>query len=203
MYIFPDLTTAPATLILNMINTLYGASWPRLMLSTDLVLGDPQAYGALGANTVIPYGTSSPTVFGIGPATLRYRRIDVSELYTGLPPTSAAYGSTLDGITLGMNPTYNLDTLPGIRNTELSDATAVNTSDLLSLINSTYGTNLATSDIVDHPIAYTATGANAFLECAPSSLIYCGKVTIKLVPPMSHSFTTTTLDGLTAPYPAV
>jgi hypothetical protein len=89
-YPFPDLTLPWQTILMNLLNEVNAASLPQPLTTDVCVFGDPQPFGGTGANTVIPFGTSAPQIFGTGTVMVYYSRIDVSQVVAAAQPATEA-----------------------------------------------------------------------------------------------------------------
>lgn len=168
-----DLTADPKQILLDQINLQNAHHLPRTLLLADAVFADPEAYGGIenGYNTVIPFGTIHPEVFGQGTVALKYTRIDVS---TTIAPQRAPLAE---------------------------DSTAVNVSDLLDDLNTEYAIYLQASDIIDRPIDTTGPLVTATINVKPTSMMYTGNLILTLgdQADMGKSLTGTSLPGLIRP----
>lgn len=106
-YPYPDLTLPWQTILMNLINEINVATLPQPLTTDVCVFGDPQSFGGSGANTVIPFGTNAPQIFGTGTRMFYYTRIDVSKVVAaGQPATSA---TTMGAALAAINSEYALN----------------------------------------------------------------------------------------------
>lgn len=106
-YPYPDLTLPWQTILMNQINEVNAATLPQPLTTDVCVFGDPQPFGGDGANTVIPFGTSAPQIFGAGTQMIYYTRIDVSKVVAAGQPATVA--TMMSGALASINSEYALN----------------------------------------------------------------------------------------------
>lgn len=106
-YPYPDLTLPWQTILMNLINEVNAATLPEPLTTDVCVFGDPQPFGGAGANTVIPFGTSAPQIFGVGTRMIYYTRIDVAAVVAAAQPATVA--TTMSGALAAINAEYALN----------------------------------------------------------------------------------------------
>jgi hypothetical protein len=106
-YPYPDLTLPWETILMNQINEVNAATLPQPLTTDVCVFGDPQPFGGAGANTVIPFGTSAPQIFGTGTRMIYYTRIDVSQVVVAAQPATSE--TTMSAQLATINSEYGLN----------------------------------------------------------------------------------------------
>jgi PKD repeat protein len=147
-YPFPDLTLPPHTILMNLLNEVNAARLPEPLTTDVCVWGDPSPYGANGANTQIPFGTSNPTVFGTGTVMVKYNRIDVSQVVAANQPATEA--SQMSGVLAALNAEYGL-------NLQASD-----------IVNSAITDGVGTLTITNNNLIYTGAIQITFSSSTPT-----------------------------------
>ena len=123
---------------------------------------------------------------------------------------TAAPGSFYTGSVDILYNRVDLATVPGVRSTVFTVATATKISDLIPQINAAYQLNLQPEDFIDGPLpAFTNNIPNeqkSFdLIAGPNSLIYVGRATLSIsrgLIDLSTIITNLVLNGLTYVQPA-
>jgi len=173
-YPYPDLTLPPHTILMDLLNEINASRLPRPLTTDVCVWGDPAPYGGTAANTQIPFGTSLPSVFGTGEATIFYNRIDVSQVIAATQPGTTA--TMMSGVLGDLNSYYGLN---------------LQASDIIdSAITGGVGRlNIATSSII-----YTGNIILTF-AAAPTASVATFTAAVDGSIPLEVHFTDTSNDG--------
>lgn len=155
-YPFPDLTLPWQTILMNIINEVNAATLPEQLTTSVCVFGDPQPFGGAGANTVIPFGTNAPQIFGAGTVMIYYTRIDVSKVVAAGQPATAA--TMMSGALASINSEYALN----LQASDIIDSPITNGSGTLNISPASrlYTGNIAltfsSSNVTPTPVPFPA-----------------------------------------------